>query len=125
MGGGNKAARQNEGGRQERFPTSALLTRTGGATHSTHGVPWMQKQSLGFPTVTVGQRMGTFWYPPQAFPCPLHPQAVKVPAVSVFRSWEYHMTGDPHMVDRKGTKKGVTVRDGIRTQGAKAGGPQV
>lgn len=64
MGGGNKAARQNEGGRQERFPTSALLTRTGGATHSTHGVPWMQKQSLGFPTVTVGQRMGTFWYPP-------------------------------------------------------------
>lgn len=35
------------------------------------------------------------------------------------------MTGDPHMVDRKGAKKGVTVRDGIRTQGAKAGGPQV
>lgn len=79
MGGGNKAARQNEGGRQERFPTSALLTRTGGATHSTHGVPWMQKQSLGFPTVTVGQRMGTFWYPPPSLSLSTPPPGCQSP----------------------------------------------
>lgn len=56
---GNKAAGQNEGGRQERLPTSTQLTRRGGPTHSIHGVP---KQPLRVP-VSVRTEDGNLWKP--------------------------------------------------------------